>query len=182
MSAVSTTMWLGRVPACSLSFQKWALFFIGFVAFAVGAPYICHQFGLAGAVILPMHFAIMVAALVMGLRGGILVALLSPVISFATSGMPPVTSLIPMTIELATYALVLNLSARTFKLPLLISLVVTMLSGRAVSILFASLFLQNVPLSAQAHMLFITAIPGIMIQLALVPLLSSKIIGFLEKK
>jgi len=182
MSAVSATVWLGGVPTYRMSTLKWVLFLFGFVTFAVGAPYICHQFGLAGMVFLPMHFAIMVAAIVMGLRGGIAVALISPLVSYATSGMPPVTALMPMTIELATYALVINLAVRTFKVPMLISLIIAMIVGRAVSIALISLILQNTQLATQVHNLFVIALPGILIQLAFVPLISSKLMSFLESK
>lgn len=182
MSTLSAVTWLGSIPTFKMSVLKWVLFLSGFVTFAVGAPYICHQFGLAGTIFLPMHFAIMVAAIVMGFRGGIAAALISPVVSFATSGMPPVAALLPMTIELVTYALFINLAVRTLKAPVLMSLIIAMIAGRAVSIALISLILQNTPLATQAHNVFILSLPGILIQLAFVPLLSAKIMSFLESK
>ncbi len=130
--------------------------------------------------LLPMHFAVILAAIVMGLKGGIVVALVSPVLSYSLSGMPPAASLLPMTIELAVYAIVVNLSARRFKMPLVLSLIIAMIVGRLVSILFVSLILHNTPLGIQLHHLFVVGIPGIVIQLILLPPVASKALSFLN--
>ncbi len=176
------TAYLDPVVGLNLGAVKWSMFLSIFTALAILLPYTCHQFGLAGMVFLPMHFAVLIAAIVIGFRGGVLVALISPALSYAISGMPPVTSLLPMTIELATYAIVINLMVRKIRTPMILSLIVAMLLGRLISITLVSMILQNTPLATQFHNLFVTAMPGILIQLAFVPLVSSKIIGFLRNK
>lgn len=176
------TAYLGPAIELNLGAVKWSLFLSIFTALAILLPYICHQFGLAGVIFLPMHFAVLTAAIVMGLRGGILVALISPALSYAISGMPPVASLLPMTIELATYAVVVNVAAKKFKVPVIAALIIAMLLGRLVSVLMVGMILQNTPLATQFHNLFVMAMPGILIQLALVPPISSKITGFLRNK
>src|SRR4030042_931275 len=64
-----------------------------FVALSVLTPWIFHQFNLAGATWLPMHFFIFAAALAGGWQAGAIVGLLTPFASFAVSGMPALTVL-----------------------------------------------------------------------------------------
>jgi hypothetical protein len=172
--------YFGPAVGCDLGALRWALFLTIFTALAILLPYACHQFALAGKVFLPMHFAVLTAAIVMGLRGGVAVALASPALSYALSGMPQVQSLIPTTVELATYAVVIDVAARRLRMPLVLSLVAAMVLGRFASIALASLVLQNTPLASQARKLFVIGIPGMLIQLALVPLISSRIAGCLS--
>lgn len=168
-------------PAIDLNISKirWAAFLCIFTAAAVALPYICHQFGIAGMVFLPIHFAVMIAAAVMGTRGGIIVALASPVFSFALSGMPPAYSLLPMTIELMIYATVISLLSNKLRAPLIVSLALAMIAGRFASIMMVSAILENTPIAIQMRNIFIVAIPGIAIQLALVPPIAAKIRKFL---
>ena len=63
-------------------------FSIIFVALAVALPWIAHQFNLAGPTFLPMHLFVLVAGLLFGWRAGLIVGFLTPLVSFATSGMP----------------------------------------------------------------------------------------------
>lgn len=168
-------------PAIDLNISKirWTSFLAIFTAAAVTLPYICHQFGIAGMVFLPIHFAVMIAAAVIGTRGGIAVALVSPVLSFAISGMPPAHSLFPMTIELMTYATVISLLSNKLRAPLIVSLAVAMIAGRFVSLVIVSAILESTPIAVQMKNIFIIAIPGIAIQLALVPPMAAKIRKFL---
>lgn len=174
--------YLNPITACDLGAVRWVLFLTVFTALAIFLPYTCHQFGLAGMVFLPMHFAVLIAAIVMGLRGGVIVALISPAFSFAISGMPPAASLAPMTIELAAYAVAVNIAVGKLKMPLVLSLVAAMLAGRFISIALVSVILQNTPLTTQLHNVFVVGIPGILIQLALVPLLSARIVSYLGNR
>lgn len=165
---------------CNLGAARWALFLSIFTALAIALPYACHQFGIAGMVLLPMHFAVILAAIVMDLKGGLAVAFVSPVLSYLLSGMPPAASLTPITVELAAYALAVNLAAKRFKIPLVLSLIITMIAGRMVSMLFVSLILQQTPFSVQFHNLFVVGIPGIIIQLIFLPPVASKVLNFLK--
>lgn len=176
------TAYLNPAADYNLGYLKWSMFLSIFTSLAIFLPYICHQFGIAGKVFLPMHFAVLIAAVVMGLKGGFSVALISPALSFLISGMPPSALLLPMTIELATYAVVLNLFYRSLKSPLILSLAVSMLCGRAVSIIFMGAFLHNAPVSTLLYNMFVVGIPGMLIQLAFVPLISLKAKDFLKNE
>ncbi len=174
--------YLEPLANCHIGAMKWSLFLTLFTTLAVGLPYVCHQFGLAGVIFLPMHFAVFFAALVMGLRGGVAVALLSPSISYLTSAMPPVQSLFPTTVELITYAVVINIASRKMKLPVVLSLLLAMIAGRAVSLLLISAILQKAAFSVHLKSVFVIGLPGIIIQLALLPVLASAVSSFLERK
>lgn len=180
MSTISTTLWMGSIPNYKLGALKWTIFLSSFVTFAVGAPYLCHQFGLAGVVFLPMHFAVILAAMTMGIRGGLLTALASPVISFALSGMPPVASLAPMTVELSIYAVVAGWLVHHKRLPLIGALIIAMIAGRMLSISLGIFgFGSTFSLAEKARILFVTGLPGIIAQLLLLPPATSKISKFL---
>lgn len=176
----AATLWLGSIPTYKLSTLKWMAFLSAFVTFAVGAPYICHQFGLAGVIFLPMHFAVILAAMTMGIRGGLLTALASPVISFVLSGMPPAPILVSITVELSAYAVVAGWLVHRKRFPLIGALVIAMIVGRFIAMGlgifgFGSTFF----LADKARVLFITGLPGIIVQLLLLPPATSKIGKFL---
>ena len=85
------------------------LIIAAFVALSVLTPWIFHQFQLAGATYLPMHFFIFVAALAGGWQAGAIVGLLTPFASYAVSGMPALTILPQIAVEVATYGLIAGL-------------------------------------------------------------------------
>ena len=102
--------------------------------------------------------------------------MLTPLLSSALTGMPPLMPTgIAMCLELSTYGFLSGWMTK--KLPLYPSLIITMLAGRAVS------GLANLVLLSMAHKAytvqifltatFVTAIPGIVLQLVMIPLLVS---------
>src|SRR4030042_3142634 len=76
-----------------------------FVVLSVLTPWVFHQFHLAGATFLPMHFFIFAAALTFGWQAGVIVGLLHPFSSFAISGMPAATILPQVAVAVAVYRL-----------------------------------------------------------------------------
>ena len=60
-----------------------------FVVLSVLTPWAFHQYPAAGPTFLPMHLFIFVAALAGGWQTGAIVGLMTPLASFAVSGMPP---------------------------------------------------------------------------------------------
>jgi len=157
------------------------VFLTAFTTFAVGAPHMCHQFGLAGVIFLPMHFAVIFAAMTMGVRGGLLTALASPAISFALSGMPPAAMLAPMTIELSAYAAVAGWLVHHKKFPLIGALAIAMIAGRILALVVGALGLGAVfSFTDKIQVLFITGLPGIVAQLLLLPPATAKISKFLS--
>ncbi|MFH1829399.1 MAG: ECF transporter S component [Pseudomonadota bacterium] len=165
-----------------LNLAKWFLFLTIFSALGIALPCLCHEFGVAGKVFLPIHFAVMTAGMVMGMRGGLIVGLISPVLSFAISGVPPVASVFYMTVEVTTYGVVAGFVLHTLHKSAIVSLIVSLLAGRLVSLVMATLILGRVGFSHQLYKLFIIALPGIIIQLALIPPLLKVICSHLGKK
>jgi hypothetical protein len=78
-----------------------------------------------------------------------------------------------MAFELATYGLVASLMTRNFKLPLSVSLVTSMLIGRVVAGISVSLLVQLFSIKMNPIIFLktaiVTGIPGMLIQLILVP-------------
>jgi hypothetical protein len=101
-----------------------------FVVLSVLVPWAFHQFHLAGATYLPMHFFIFVAALTCGWQAGIIVGLLTPFASYAVSGMPALTVLPQIAVEVTVYGLLAGLLRQKFNLRVVWSLLGAMLGGR----------------------------------------------------
>lgn len=164
------------MPRYALRGMRWALFLTGFVALAIALPWICHQFGIAGMVFLPLHAAVFLAAMVMGIRGGLITALAAPAASFALSGMPPIAALPAITIECCAYAAVAGWLVRDRRWRILPALIAAMLVGRLVSLGAWSAGLGAAPnAAAQLRALFVIGLPGIALQLVLLPPLAARI-------
>ena len=106
------------------------LIIAAFVALSVLTPWIFHQFQLAGATYLPMHFFIFIAALAGGWQAGAIVGLLTPFASYAVSGMPALTVLPQIAVEVAAYGLIAGLLRQKLNLNVFWSLLGAMVAGR----------------------------------------------------
>ncbi len=178
---ITQVIGLSPIKSYKLSTVKWSLFFIAFTTLAVLTPYTAHQFGIAGQVFLPMHFFVFLAAMAMGIRGGVLTALASPALSFVISGMPPAHMLMPMTIELSIYALISAWLLHHKRVRIITALVVSMIIGKLAMVgIFNTLLSYQASNSTLVNNLFIIALPGIIIQLLVLPLAVSKISCFLK--
>ncbi len=93
-----------------------------FVVLSVLTPWAFHQFHLAGATYLPMHFFVFAAALAMGWQAGVIVGLLTPFASYAVSGMPALTVLPQVAVEVTAYGLIAGLLRQRFHLNVVWSL------------------------------------------------------------
>jgi hypothetical protein len=152
-----------------------------FVALSVLTPWAFHQFQFAGATYLPMHFFIFIAALTCGWQAGVIVGLLTPFASYLVSGMPAMTVLPQVAVEVTVYGLLAGLLRQKFNLRVVWSLLGAMIGGR-IALLIAVAIVQVVsgnvysPLGATAtpfNAVWNTvaqAWPGMLIQLALIPL------------
>ena len=121
-----------------LSLRAKALATVTALVAAVALPQICHVAGRAmglgtglGELLLPMHLPILLVGLLAGPAVGAVAGLLAPLISFGLSGMPLVSVLPFMCVELVAYGLCTG-ALRAVKLPVLLKVVVAQLAGRAV--------------------------------------------------
>lgn len=142
-----------------------------FIAIGVLLPQIFHAFGGAGPIFLPMHIPVFLAGILIGPFSGLLVALVAPTLSHLVSGMPLLALLPFMTIELIFYGLISGLLRS--KIPVFFSLLLAQLGGRilyAGALVLLGLILQvNVPFPRAVLTALSIGIPGIIIQLILVP-------------
>ncbi len=156
------------------------VFTLVFILLDVAVPRLFHQFHLAGPTFLPMHIFVLVAGLVFGWRAGFIVGLLTPLASYAVSGMP-VLSILPQTVvELSAYGLVAGMLRERFNLRVAWSLLGAMAAGRlalflSVLVLYLTGGIVFSPLGQEATPLLAVwsatkqGWPGIAIQLSLIP-------------
>ena len=144
-------------------------------ALCVVLPIAVHSIPNAGAVILPMHIPVLICGMVCGWPYGFVCGLLGPLLSSLLTGMPDAAILPAMMVECAVYGMVTGILlkyiwTKNTQLDLYIVLVVAMIAGRVVSgITKALIFTPGLTMSAWIASGFVTALPGIVIQLALVP-------------
>lgn len=146
------------------------------IALCVVLPIAFHSFPDGGSVFLPMHIPVLISGMLCGWPFGFITGLMGPLLSSVLTGMPPAAFLPAMMVECATYGMVSGLmlkAVRTKKLylDLYIALVTAMIAGRVVSgIAKALIFSPGMAMSAWVTASFVTALPGIVIQLVLLPM------------
>jgi len=153
-----------------------------FVALAVLVPWVFHQYHLAGPTYLPMHIFVLIAGLIFGWRTGLIVGVLTPLVSYSVSGMPVLTILPQIVVEISIYGLVAGLLREKLNMPVVWSLLGAMIAGRialclAVSAIYLVAGEIYSPLGPESNPLIVVwstfkqGWPGIIIQLALIPLI-----------
>lgn len=145
-----------------------------FITLGVTLPIVFHQIALAGRVFSPMHIPVFLAGIFVGPISGLIVGLVCPVLSFLLTGMPPPYAVPLMSLELPVYGVTIGILIRVIKYPV-ISLLLAMILGRlafALGLFLFGMFL-SLPYGPEAFIKVsvITGLPGIAIQLILIPLL-----------
>lgn len=150
------------------------------IAFGVLLPILFHMFGIAGAIFLPMHIPVLIAGLLLGSRQGSIVGLTTPLLSSLFTGMPPVMPVLPVMMpELAVYGYTAGYLYENRRLPLTFALIGAMVAGRVAAMLMA----YGMAVSLNIHlqpMTYVTGaviqgVPGIVVQLVLIPVLVSRL-------
>ena len=144
------------------------------VAMGLLLPQLFHAIG-AGTVLLPMHIPVLLCGFICGAPFGALCGLVTPLLSSLITGMPPMfPTCAAMMLELAAYGALTGLLYGK-KLNVYLSLVGAMLGGRVVSGIANALFMgmagRAYGFQAFLAASFVTALPGILLQLILVPVL-----------
>lgn len=148
-----------------------------FVGLGVLIPMIFHMVNMGGPVFLPMHIPVLLAGFILGGRYGFLVGLITPIISSVITGMPPMIPILPiMVVELSLYGLISGILFNKVKLNTLLSLVLSMICGRAGGFLTVYIMANILGFKKLNAVMWIktglvTGIPGIVIQLILIPTL-----------
>ena len=150
-------------------------------ALSVITPQIFHLFGgqVAGNAFLPMHIPVLLGGFLLPPGAAMVCGALSPVLSFFLTGMSAMPRLIFMVLELGAYGFFASLFARKLRLPTFLSLVLSMLCGRAVYfvsvVAVLHVFHLQIPgmtsATAAVWAAVSTGVPGILLQLVLIPVL-----------
>ena len=146
------------------------------IALCVVLPQAFHAVPNAGAIYLPMHIPVLLCGLICGWSYGLLCGLAGPALSALLTGMPPAAVLPGMLVECGVYGLAAGLlmqlvCTKHLYADLYISLAAAMLLGRVVSGIAKALIFSAGSYSMASWVAgsFVTALPGIVIQLALLP-------------
>ncbi|MCD8145282.1 MAG: ECF transporter S component [Oscillospiraceae bacterium] len=149
-----------------------------FLALGLVLPFFTGQIPQIGQMLCPMHLPVLLCGLICGWQWGGLVGFLTPLLRSLLFGMPPIFPTgIAMAFELLTYGVVIGLLYAHMKRQnigvLYLSLVLAMISGRVVWGI-VRVILSGVAGTAFTWQMYLsgallTAIPGIILQLVLIP-------------
>lgn len=151
------------------------------IVMCVALPQLFHLLGAAsgmggslGAAFLPMYLPVLFVGLFSGAIAGMVCGIVSPMISYAMTAMPAAPMLPFMVIELAVFGLTAGILSER-KMPCIIKVLIAQLLGRGVrllSVLFAFYVLGQYAFTvSQTLNLLLQGLPGILLQLCLLPLL-----------
>ncbi len=149
-----------------------------FMAIGLVLPIITGQFPQIGNMLLPMHIPVFLCGLICGWRYGVSVGLVLPLLRSILFGMPPLYPIaMAMAVELAVYGLVsgylYNRSRWQCIISLYRSMIIAMILGRIAWGLteIVLLGIKGNTFTWQMFMAgaFMKAIPGIVLQLVLIP-------------
>ena len=150
-----------------------------FLALAFVLPMITGHVPQIGNMLCPMHFPVLLAGFVLGGPWGLALGFITPLLRSVLFGMPPLfPTALSMAFEMAAYGAVSGWMYRKVQhtLPMIYATLVTaMVAGRlvwgAVRFVLAGLTGSSFPFSAFLSGALLTAIPGIIAQLILIPLI-----------
>ena len=150
-----------------------------FLALALVLPFLTGQIPQIGAMLTPMHFPVLLCGFLCGWQWGIAVGFAAPLLRSVLFGMPVMYPMaVCMALELATYAAVAGMLFRVFPQKrrfLYVSLIISMILGRLVwglaRFLCAGLDISTFGLSAFWTGAVAMSVPGILLQLLIVPVL-----------
>ncbi len=151
-----------------------------FLAMGLVLPFFTGQIKQIGNMLLPMHIPVFICGLLCGWKYGLAVGLITPLMRSALFHMPVMfPNAVAMAFELATYGFVIGIMYSLLKkkhiLNIYICLISAMLAGRIVWGIVECLILgignNGFTLSAFIAGAFLNSIPGIIVQLILIPLI-----------
>ncbi len=156
-----------------------------FLALAYVMPFVTGQIRQFGAMLCPMHTPVILCGFMCGAPWGMLVGFIAPLLRSLTLGMPVLfPTAVSMAFELAVYGLVSGLLYRIFpkkRIYIYCTLLISMISGRIIwgLVQFACMGFDTSKFGFEAFLAgaLTNSIPGIIIQIIIVPVL----VIFLDK-
>lgn len=153
-----------------------------FVAIGVVLPFLTGQIQQIGNMLLPMHIPVFLCGLICGWQYGLAIGLMLPIFRSLLFSMPPIyPNALSMAAELAVYGAIAGFIYSRFKkqsvLTVYASMLPAMLMGRAAwavaEIVLLGISGGEFTWSMFISGAFVTAVPGIILQLVLIPLIMS---------
>ena len=153
------------------------------LALGLVLPFITAQIPTIGALLSPMHLPVLIGGFILGPMYGLLLGVLTPFIRHLVFGMPPFPGYIFMVFELGTYGLVSgllfhNVFKKVYNYKnVYLSLIIAMVAGRVMYGLVKFVFMKYILMTGEYTLALWIAdtvtgsVPGIVIQLALIPYL-----------
>lgn len=137
-------------------------------------PTVFHTFGISGTIFLPMHIPVLLCGFICGWQYGVLCGIVVPLLCSVLTGRPPLFPVgVAMIFELATYGMLTGLLKD--KCSIYIALIGAMLGGRIINgsanVILMGMLGNSYTMQAFLSGAFITALPGIIIQLIVIPAL-----------
>lgn len=142
-----------------------------FIAIGIVLPFLTGQIPEIGSKLLPMHYAVLLSGFMMGPLYGSLIGLITPLLRTLLFQMPPFLTAITMAFELASYGFFTGLFYKKLKMNVYVSLILSMILGRIVWGCASAIIYGEMTLSIFLTGGFINALPGIILQLILIPIL-----------
>lgn len=146
------------------------------IALCVVLPQAFHAIPNGGTVYSPLHIPVLLCGLICGGTYGLLCGIAGVLLSALLTGMPPAAVMPPMLVECAVYGGIAGLLMKVIRTgnvyaDLFISLVGAMIMGRAAAGLVRGLIFsaESYSLTAWMTSYFVTALPGIILHLILIP-------------
>ena len=148
-----------------------------FLALALLLPFLTGQIPQIGSMLCPMHFPILLCGYFCGGTMGLIVGFLAPLLRSALFGMPPMFPVgICMAFELAAYGIIAGFLYRVLpkgKGTMYFSLIAAMILGRILwgIAMLLCMGAENFGIAAFLAGAVTTALPGIALQLVLIPMI-----------
>lgn len=148
------------------------------LALCMVLPFLTGQIPQIGSMLLPMHLPVLLCGYLCGWKWGAAVGFAAPLLRHLLFHMPPMPGAISMAFELAAYGVIVAILYKKLgkKLPgIYLSLIGAMIGGRIVWGIAQTVIMgingKNFPMAAFWAGAVTNAIPGIVLQLILVPLI-----------
>jgi riboflavin transporter FmnP len=150
-----------------------------FLALAIVLPFLTGQVQFLGQRFLPMHLPVLICGFICGSKYGLTVGIVAPILKSLITGVPPLYPVaLAMAFELGAYGFFTGLLYKLFKkniAGIYASLILAMLIGRVflgiANVVLLGLDGLSYSFSAFIAGAFVNAVPGIIFQLVLVPMI-----------
>lgn len=148
------------------------------LALCLVLPFLTGQIPQIGSALCPMHIPVLLGGFVCGPWWAAAVGIIAPLLRHALFGMPPILTSLAMSVELAAYGLISGLlyakSAKKVK-NIYIALCVSMVLGRVIwgiaTVLILGVAGEAFTWAAFVSGAVLNAIPGILVQIVLIPVI-----------